>query len=90
MLDSDPITSGNPSYYLLTDADFDSLEGDLSVDGLLPKRDWFAYNGGSFDADNKSHKKSLFFDITFSLIWVDYRNERKGSAEDWKLDQHCC
>jgi signal recognition particle subunit SRP68 len=69
--DSDPITSRTPSYYPLTNTDFDGLEGDLSADGLLFKRDWFAYNGGSVDADYKSHKKPLFFDIALNYVQLD-------------------
>jgi len=69
--DSDPITSRTPSYYPLTNTDFDGLKGDLSADGLLFKRDWFAYNGGSVDTDNKSHKKPLFFDIALNYVQLD-------------------
>jgi signal recognition particle subunit SRP68 len=78
--DSDPITTGNPPYYPLTNGDFDRLEGDLSTDGLLLKRDWFAYNGGSVDADNKSYKKPLFFDIALNYVQLDMNRlqERAG------------
>jgi signal recognition particle subunit SRP68 len=69
--DSDPITSGNPSYYPFTNTDFDDLEGNLSTDGLQFKRDWFAYNGGSVNADTKSHKKPLFFDIALNYVQLD-------------------
>src|SRR5882762_1866734 len=80
MSDSDPITIGTPSYYSLTKADFDNLEGELSADGLLLKRDWFAFNGGSVDADNKSHKKPLFFDIALNYVQLDMNRlqERAG------------
>jgi signal recognition particle subunit SRP68 len=76
----DPVTSGNPPYYPLTSTDFDGLEGNLSADGLLFKRDWFAYNGGSVDADNKSHKKPLFFDIALNYVQldIDRLQERAG------------
>jgi signal recognition particle subunit SRP68 len=49
----------------------DGLEGDLSADGLLLKRDWFSYNGGSVDTDDKSHKKPLFFDIALNYVQLD-------------------
>jgi signal recognition particle subunit SRP68 len=69
--DSDPINSGDPAYYPLTSTCFATLEGDLSTDGLLFKNEWFAYNGGSVDADNKSHKKPLFFDIALNYAQLD-------------------
>jgi signal recognition particle subunit SRP68 len=68
---SDSITLGNPSYYPLTDTNFNAHEGELTADGLLFKRDWFAYNGGSVDANNASHKKPLFFDIALNYVQLD-------------------
>jgi len=40
----------------------------------------FAYNGGSVDADIKSHKKLLFFDIALNYVQldVDRLQERAG------------
>lgn len=35
------------------------------------KKDWFAFNGGSPDADNKSYKKLLFFDIALNYVQLD-------------------
>jgi len=80
MVDSDPITTGTPSYYSLANADCDALERDLSADGLLLKRDWFAYNGGSVDADSKTYKKPLFFDIALNYVQLDMNRlqERAG------------
>jgi len=69
--DSDPINSADPSYYPVMNTDFDTLEGDLSTDGLFFKNEWFTYNGGSVDADNKSHKKPLFFDIALNYVQLD-------------------
>lgn len=70
-IDSDPITAGNPAYYTLNDDDFDKLDKGLSADALQFKKDWFAYNGGSIDADNKSYKKPLFFDIALNYVQLD-------------------
>src|SRR5262245_29510751 len=60
--DYDPITSGSPVYYPLSPTDIAALEDDLSAEALTLKKDWFVYNGGSIDPDNKSYKKPLFFD----------------------------
>jgi signal recognition particle subunit SRP68 len=69
--EADLITISNPSYYALTNDDLDALESDLSTDGLRFKKDWFAYNGGSADHDNNSHKKPLFFDIALNYVQLD-------------------
>jgi signal recognition particle subunit SRP68 len=69
--DSDPISTGNPSYYPLTNIDFNKLESDLTSDGLYFKKDWFAYNGGSSDGDAKTHKKPLFFNIALNYVQLD-------------------
>jgi signal recognition particle subunit SRP68 len=78
--DSDPITSGRPSYYSLSSSDFDQLESDLAADGLNFKKAWFAYNGGSTDADNTSHTKPLFFNIALNYVRLDMERlqERAG------------
>ena len=80
--DADPMNSGNPSSYPVLNTDFDALEGNLSADGLLFKNEWFAYNGGSVDADNKSHKKPLFFDIALNYVQLDMDRlqQRAGKA----------
>lgn len=79
-VDSDPVNTGKPSYYSLANTDCDALEKALSADGLLLKRDWFAYNGGSVDADNKTYKKPLFFDIALNYVQLDMNQlqERAG------------
>lgn len=79
--DSDPITSSKRSYYPLTSTDFDKLEGELSADGLLFKKNWFAYNGGLTDADNKSHKKPLFFDIALNYVQLDMDQLQKRAGK---------
>ncbi|KII94055.1 hypothetical protein PLICRDRAFT_695108 [Plicaturopsis crispa FD-325 SS-3] len=71
LFDIDPITSGKPSYYPLDPPAFEALESDLSDDALQLKKDWFAYNGGSVSADNKSFKKPLFFDIALNYVELD-------------------
>jgi signal recognition particle subunit SRP68 len=68
---SDPITSGNPTYYSLENVAVDELEIELSGDGLQLKKDWFEYNGGSVDAEPFSLTKPLFFDIALNYVQLD-------------------
>ena len=81
-VDSDPITAGNPMYYNLNDNDLEKLDKSLSANALQFKNDWFAYNGGSIGADNKSYKKPLFFDIALNYVQLDMDRlqERAGKA----------
>ncbi|KAG1889230.1 hypothetical protein F4604DRAFT_1915092 [Suillus subluteus] len=78
----DPISSGSPAYYPLTSSDLDALESTITQDGLTIKNEWFAYNGGSIDADNKTYKKPLFFDIALNYVQLDMDRlqERAGKA----------
>ena len=66
--DSDPT---NLHWFPLSHSDLDQLGGELSSYGLQLKRDWFAYNGGSIDADNKTYKKPLFFNIALNYVQLD-------------------
>ncbi|KAG1764098.1 hypothetical protein EV702DRAFT_130813, partial [Suillus placidus] len=77
----DPISSASP-YYPLTSSDLDALESVISQDGLTIKNEWFAYNGGSINADNKTYKKPLFFDIALNYVQLDMDRlqERAGKA----------
>lgn len=78
----DPISAGSPAYYPLTSSDLDVLESTITQDGLTIKNEWFAYNGGSIDADNKTYKKPLFFDIALNYVQLDMDRlqERAGKA----------
>lgn len=78
----DPISSGSPPYYPLTSSDLDALESTITQDGLTIKNEWFAYNGGSIDADNKTYKKPLFFDIALNYVQLDMDRlqERAGKV----------
>lgn len=78
----DPISSGSPAYYPLASSDLDALESTITQDGLTIKNEWFAYNGGSIDADNKTYKKPLFFDIALNYVQLDMDRlqERAGKA----------
>lgn len=78
----DPISSGSPAYYPLTSSDLDVLESTITQDGLTIKNEWFAYNGGSIDADNKTYKKPLFFDIALNYVQLDMDRlqERAGKV----------
>lgn len=78
----DPISAGSPAYYPLTSSDLDVLESTITQDGLTIKNEWFAYNGGSINADNKTYKKPLFFDIALNYVQLDMDRlqERAGKA----------
>ncbi|KAG2160209.1 uncharacterized protein EDB93DRAFT_1244961 [Suillus bovinus] len=78
----DLISSASPPYYPLTSSDLDALESTITQDGLTIKNEWFAYNGGSIDADNKTYKKPLFFDIALNYVQLDMDRllERAGKA----------
>ncbi|OJA13896.1 hypothetical protein AZE42_09666 [Rhizopogon vesiculosus] len=82
LFSEDPVSSATPAYYPLTPSDLDSLESTISQDGLTIKNEWFTYNGGSIDADNKTHKKPLFFDIALNYVQLDMDRlqERAGKA----------
>jgi len=82
LFSEDPISSATPAYYPLTPSDLDSLESTISRDGLTIKNEWFTYNGGSIDADNKTHKKPLFFDIALNYVQLDMDRlqERAGKT----------
>ncbi|KAG0703075.1 hypothetical protein DFH29DRAFT_850870 [Suillus ampliporus] len=73
---------GSSTYYPLTPSDLDALESTITQDGLTIKNEWFAYNGGSIDADNKTYKKPLFFDIALNYVQLDMDRlqERAGKA----------
>lgn len=69
--DADPISTATPPYFPLHEADLKELEGGVTVDGLQFKRDWFAFNGGSTDADGKTYQKPLFFNIALNYVELD-------------------
>lgn len=69
--DTDVISSAKPSYFPLSDAAVQDLETELSSDAHQFKRDWFAYNGGSIDADPKAYKKPVFYNIAFNYVNPD-------------------
>ncbi|KAI1784704.1 hypothetical protein LXA43DRAFT_901146 [Ganoderma leucocontextum] len=84
-VDTDAIndTAGEPAFYPLALADLDRLEEELALDGTGFKADWFAYNGGTLDAESgKAHKKPLFFDIAVNYINLDMDRlqERAGKT----------
>ncbi|KAF8887719.1 hypothetical protein BD779DRAFT_1525871 [Infundibulicybe gibba] len=68
---NDPISLGQPAFFPLNTEAVHELENELAADGLQFKRDWFAYNGGSADADGKSYKKPLFFNIALNYAELD-------------------
>ena len=84
-IDTDPINDGEPAFYPLTLVDLDKLEEELTLDSTSFKNDWFAYNGGSLDAESsKTHKKPLFFDIALNYINLDMDRlqERAGKVPE--------
>ncbi|KAA1468438.1 hypothetical protein DENSPDRAFT_833726 [Dentipellis sp. KUC8613] len=82
-IDTDPITTADPAFYPLQNADADELEGELNADALRLKQDWFAYNGGAVRADNAGYKKPLFFDIALNYVQLDMDRllERAGKSK---------
>jgi signal recognition particle subunit SRP68 len=71
MTDSDPISSSTPCFFPLSDTDINELESHLTSDGFQLKRDWFAFNGGSADADVQTYRKPLFFNIALNYVELD-------------------
>jgi signal recognition particle subunit SRP68 len=59
------------SFYPITTASCDSLDGEIASASATLKKDWFMFNGGSLSADNKSFKKPLFFDIALNYVELD-------------------
>ncbi len=82
IIGADPITTGSPAFYPLTNDESSKLEADLAADALRFKKEWFAYNGGSAKASNAGFKKPLFFDIALNYVELDMDKlqERAGKA----------
>lgn len=80
--DTDPIASSTSPFYPLSSSLIDQLDDEISSDSLDYKKDWFAHNGGSVDADSKSYKKPLFFDIALNYARLDMQRlqERAGKS----------
>jgi len=80
---TDPIASEDPAFYPLLSGDLDQLDDELAADAFSFKNDWFAYNGGSLDADNKTYKKPLFFDVALNYVQLDMDRlqERAGKRK---------
>lgn len=80
LLDSDPISAAESCFFPLTDVDVKEIESSLASDILHFKQDWFAHNGGSVDADPKSYKKPVFFNIALNYVELDMNRllERAG------------
>lgn len=82
IIGTDPINTGSPPFYPLTNDESSKLEADLAADALRFKKEWFAYNGGSAKASNTGFKKPLFFDIALNYVELDMDRlqERAGKA----------
>jgi len=88
-LGADPIVIGDPAFFPLAgEEDLDQLDKELTEDNDRFKNDWFAYNGGSPSADNKDHKKPLFFDIALNYVQldVDRLQERAGKKKSANIN----
>ncbi|KAK0198080.1 hypothetical protein F5146DRAFT_1131089 [Armillaria mellea] len=59
------------AFFPLSQVELGQLESQLASDSLQFKRDWFAYNGGSVNADPKSYKKPAFFNIALNYVDLD-------------------
>lgn len=80
--DSDLINQGNPPFFPLSKDDVKELEVSVTDDRFQYKRDWFAYNGGSLDADSSSYKKPLFFNIALNYIDLDMDRLRDRAGKE--------
>ena len=69
--ESDPITTATPSFFPLKNDEIKEFESTVVSDSLRFKRDWFAYNGGSLQADPTTYKKPLFFNIALNYVELD-------------------
>jgi signal recognition particle subunit SRP68 len=78
---SDPINEGNPPFFPLSN-DTKELELSITEDGFQYKRDWFAYNGGSTEADPSSYTKPLFFNIALNYINLDMEKLRDRAGKE--------
>jgi signal recognition particle subunit SRP68 len=81
-IDSDPISTTSTPFYPLSRADILELESSITSNGLRFKREWFAYNGGSVNADGKTYRKPLFFNIALNYVELnmDQLMERAGKG----------
>lgn len=72
--------SANTSFYQITASECSALEEEITANSAVLKKDWFTFNGGAANADNKGHKKPLFFDIALNYVELDMESlqERSG------------
>ena len=66
-----PITTATPSFFPIKDGEIKEFESIVASDSLQFKRDWFAYNGGSLNANPTTYKKPLFFNIALNYVKLD-------------------
>jgi signal recognition particle subunit SRP68 len=78
---SDLINDGNPGFFPLSKDDVKELEDSITEDSFQYKRDWFAFNGGSPDADPSSYTKPLFFNIALNYIDLDMDRLRNRAGK---------
>jgi len=69
--ESDIIKNANASFFPLNADDIKEVESAITSDNSQLKRDWFAYNGGSVNADPTTYKKPLFFNIALNYVELD-------------------
>jgi signal recognition particle subunit SRP68 len=69
--ESDLITTATQSFFPLKNDEIKEFESTVLSDSLQFKRDWFAYNGGSLEADPTTYKKPLFFNIALNYVELD-------------------
>jgi len=77
----DSVNSVATSFYQITETDCDSLDEEIVEASVVFKKDWFTFNGGSLNADNKSHKKPLFFDIALNYVELDMDRLQKRAGK---------
>lgn len=78
----DIINNMEASFFPLKDDDIKGIENLIASHGLQYKQDWFANNGGSFEADPSSYKKPLFFNIALNYVELDMDRLRQRAGKD--------
>ncbi|KAF8895022.1 hypothetical protein CPB84DRAFT_1816027 [Gymnopilus junonius] len=80
--ESDIMNSMEPSFFVMKDDAVKSIENVIASHGLQYKQDWFANNGGSFEADTSSYKKPLFFNIALNYVELDMDRLRHRAGKE--------
>jgi signal recognition particle subunit SRP68 len=80
--ESDLINGGTPRFFSLVNDDIKEIESAVKSDSVQYKRDWFAYNGGSVDAEPSTYEKPLFFNIALNYVKLDTDHLYKRAGKE--------